>query len=138
MKQAQLAKKLGVSDRKLRYMKSDELAACGWQKVGRGKGTFYRRISGGEDGGEDEKESMEEAKRRKLIADADIAEMKSFRRIDEIKREGLDDFMDRVMTVLRALPVAYAKARLSPEQSAIINSAYEQAIKDAEALKRVV
>lgn len=135
MKQAQLAQKLGISERKLRMMGGQELASHGWQKVGKGKGTFYRRTCDTDPEDVEDRESHEEAKRRKMIADANLSEMKGETRADELRREGALLYLDRVLEVLSVLPQAYAEARLSPTQSAAIREAYEKAVKGVNELK---
>ncbi len=133
MRQDILAKKLGVSIRSLQSFSKAQLASCGWQKIGHGKGTFYRKTSHEES--EEERESAEEAKRRKLIADANISEMKAASRIESIKREGVEEFLGAIMDILRRLPAVYSSAKLSPNQNAIINAGLDETIKGIEGMR---
>lgn len=138
MKQEKTAKKLGISVSKLRTMGREELASNGWQKVGRGKGCYYRRIAGDKDVPEDERESTEEAKRRKTIAEADLLELKKGAHEAELKRRGVEEFLDAISEILAALPAAYIKCKLSTEQNYIINDAYKAAIDGVENIRKTM
>ena len=136
MKQSEMAKKLGISIRSLQKMSAQALAVHGWEKIGKGKGTYYRRLN--QDLSEEsERESIEEAKRRKMIADANFVEMKGDLRANDLRREGALQYLDRVMEVLAVLPQAYAAAKLNSEQSAVIREAYETALKSANELRNL-
>lgn len=129
MKQEYLAKKLGISIRKLQMFSVKELSFKGYQKIGHGKGCYYRRIAQDADvEEEEEKESTEEAKRRKTIAEADLLELKRGSLEAELKRKGVEEFIDAISEILSALPAAYAECKLTPVQNQIINQAYKAAI----------
>ena len=135
MRQVKLAQHLKMSESKLRYLTSEELKRLGWLKIGKGKGCFYRRTAIDADVPEEEKESTEEARRRKTIAEANLLEWKGGKLDAELKRKGAEEFFDAVSEVLSVLPSAYARCKLTPDQNRIINEAYGSAIKGLDAVK---
>ena len=135
MNQDNLAKRLGISVSGLRKLDNLELAKYGWQKVGKGKGCFYRKLG---NINPDEVESMEEAKKRKLIADANLSELKTENKRNELKREGAMEVIDAIIDILSVLPATYAKLNLTNEQNDILNKSYEEAINGIEKTKLVL
>ena len=126
------AKRLRVNDRRVRYLlELGELQDNG--KTGKARRVKWQLDGEGEESGE----SLEAAKRRKMVADADLAEIKGEARANELRREGALQYLDRVMEVLAVLPQAYAAAKLNSEQSAAIREAYETVLKGANELRNL-
>ena len=132
MNQENLAKKLGISCSGLRKLDNVELGKYGWQKVGKGKGCFYRKIG---NVNPDEAESMEEAKKRKLIADANLSELKTENKRNELKREGAMEVIDAIIEILSVLPTAYTRLNLTNSQNDVLNKSYEEGINGIEKTK---
>ena len=122
MKQAQLAKLLGVSDRTLRSMGKAELGSLGWQKVGSGKGTIYRKL-GSSDA---ESESLESLKRRKLKAEIEWREGQNENLWKAKSLEWSESFMDAFIKSFAPLKEAVRGLNLTSEQVELYNKTLDK------------
>lgn len=135
MTQSELAKELGRSVRWVQTLSAERLAALGWRRIGKGKGNLYYQRLGTVAADDPQGETIEEARRRKLIAEADLLERRRGERDAELKRQGVEEVFDDIQSVLAALPQAYHDAQLSEAQAEVINAAYNKALEGIEAMR---
>lgn len=120
--QEDLARKLCISMQTLQKKDPISLEKLGYKKFGFGRGCYYVQLE------RNEEESIEEAKRRKLIAEANILELKEDRTIQSIKSEHRHEIMGIIIECLGELGRALKNIAKNNDDIEKINNAINDSI----------
>ena len=130
LKKADIAEKLGKTPRQIDHLvKKGDITSNGKKY---GKVRFWYEGDDIDPDQIDSGETLEEAKKRKIIAEANLAELKHPREIERIQREFAADVILDVIEAMSGLNNVYRNMGLTSEQNEQIREHWQQSMKKLE------
>ena len=126
LRKKEIAEKLDKTTRAIDYMIKEGKLETNGKKYG--KLRIRYDAPDGDPDNVDSGESLEEAKVRKMIAEANLAELKHPREVERIKKEFGRQVVYDVLEAMKPLNDALRGLRLAPEQNKKINDCWEESV----------